>query len=369
MSDDARACEHAVDLELVHNLTHQSAPVLALAVLALPPLLAINWAGLHHTRVTVWIAAVTGPIIVIVALCRQWVRHEGNRWPVRHLDAALAGLAAVGGAAWGSVPLLLVDRDPGAPMVHFAIAPCIAATGLLVPGFAWRPWVWPALAVSCWGTYTIAMATMLTRNTAALVACGWLVAGASAMTYRRVRRVMVSSVRLRHENAELIVRLGHDATHDPLTGLRNRAGFFAAAGALAETCRARGAELTVLFVDLDRFKAVNDTHGHHAGDRVLAVVAERLEAGLPPPVLVARLAGDEFVAAIPGPPPPGEALAALDTSLRDPIALDDTTVQIGATFGVATGRGAAIDLDALLAASDEVMLRGKRFRTEARRIA
>ena len=148
-----------------------------------------------------------------------------------------------------------------------------------------------------------------------------------------------------------------------------RAGFFTEAGMLAEGCRSTGEELTIVFVDLDRFKAVNDRYGHSAGDRVLTVVAERLVDGLPPEALVARLAGDEFVAAITGPPPPAEVLAALGAALRRPIPLGGTTVEIDATFGIDTERGAATDLDALLASSDEMMLARKRFRAEPRRSA
>lgn len=367
--DTQRTCERAIDLELVRNLTYQSAPVLALAMLAGPPMLAIDWAALDHRRVALWATIVALPLVLIFDSCRRWLRAGGQRPSARRLDTRLAVLAAIGGACWGGVPLLIAERDPGAPIVYLALAPCIAATGLLLPGFAWRPWVWPALAVSCWGTFTIVMATMLTRHTAAIMICGWLIAAASWAMYRIVRRTMVAAVLLRHENAELISRLGHDATHDPLTGLRNRAGFFTEAGMLAEGCRSTGEELTIVFVDLDRFKAVNDRYGHSAGDRVLTVVAERLVDGLPPEALVARLAGDEFVAAITGPPPPAEVLAALGAALRRPIPLGGTTVEIDATFGIDTERGAATDLDALLASSDEMMLARKRFRAEPRRSA
>jgi diguanylate cyclase (GGDEF)-like protein len=90
-------------------------------------------------------------------------------------------------------------------------------------------------------------------------------------------------------------RLQHDAFHDPLTGLPNRALFMDRLGmAIAHAKRRLSYTFAVLFIDLDRFKNVNDSLGHSAGDELLIAVARRLESCLRPGDTVARLGGDEF---------------------------------------------------------------------------
>jgi Amt family ammonium transporter len=91
-------------------------------------------------------------------------------------------------------------------------------------------------------------------------------------------------------------KLQHDALHDTLTGLPNRALFLDRLNlAFSRRSRSRGQNCGVLFLDLDRFKEINDTMGHAAGDELLKAVAERLRAALRPQDTAARLGGDEFV--------------------------------------------------------------------------
>jgi diguanylate cyclase (GGDEF)-like protein/PAS domain S-box-containing protein len=96
-------------------------------------------------------------------------------------------------------------------------------------------------------------------------------------------------------------RLQHEATHDALTGLPNRAHFMKR---LDEAMRKRRANpkymVSVLFIDLDRFKYVNDSLGHFIGDELLVAIAQRLNASMRPPDMVARLGGDEFVVLVEG---------------------------------------------------------------------
>ncbi|HEY2847103.1 MAG TPA: EAL domain-containing protein, partial [Pyrinomonadaceae bacterium] len=96
-------------------------------------------------------------------------------------------------------------------------------------------------------------------------------------------------------------QLQHDATHDALTGLPNRAFFMARLGeALARSREFTGHKVTVLFIDLDRFKYVNDSLGHLIGDELLKTIAVRLRDCMRPSDLVARLGGDEFTILVQG---------------------------------------------------------------------
>jgi diguanylate cyclase (GGDEF)-like protein len=129
-------------------------------------------------------------------------------------------------------------------------------------------------------------------------------------------------------------RLVERATHDSLTGLANRAGLHEFIDArLADDLRA---PFTVLFVDLDRFKEVNDSMGHQIGDELLRTIGKRLQQRVPANAFVARPGGDEFVLVVRGPPASADELAhALCSELAQPIELGGRTVAVGASIGLA----------------------------------
>lgn len=96
-------------------------------------------------------------------------------------------------------------------------------------------------------------------------------------------------------NFRMRQRLHRQASTDALTGLANRAGWERAAGELYADAIRAGAPVSIAFFDVDRFKAINDTHGHAAGDAVLEALASVLRERLPPRAQAARLGGEEFV--------------------------------------------------------------------------
>jgi len=127
--------------------------------------------------------------------------------------------------------------------------------------------------------------------------------------------------------------LRHQATHDPLTGLANRAMFNERLAEVAEDGR-----VGVLFLDLDRFKLVNDTLGHEFGDEVLRAVSERLEEAVEDPVLVSRFGGDEFIVLVPKVDGPEDLVRVgeeLLTALTVPYTVRDHRVVLRASVGAA----------------------------------
>ena len=154
-------------------------------------------------------------------------------------------------------------------------------------------------------------------------------------------------------------KLAHERNVDALTGLLNRRALVERAAQLFLAPTAHGGEFVVLFADLDGFKAVNDTHGHHVGDRVLSAVAGRIAEIVRGVDLVARYGGDEFILILPSTTlDAGEMVAQRVRQAIDDWASDngiDVSVSIG--LGKYPDHGA--DLEAVIAAVDKAMYRSK----------
>ena len=151
----------------------------------------------------------------------------------------------------------------------------------------------------------------------------------------------------------------HDALHDPLTGLANRELF--ARRVAAETNR--GTPAAVVLVDLDRFKEVNDTLGHHAGDQLLVEVGRRLAATLRSGDTVARLGGDEFGLLLPGLDDPADArelVQRVSDALSAETVVEGVTLAVEASCGIAMHPADAADVETLLTCADAAMYQGKR---------
>ncbi|MEO8259524.1 MAG: EAL domain-containing protein [Acidobacteriota bacterium] len=149
------------------------------------------------------------------------------------------------------------------------------------------------------------------------------------------RELRESSIRRQRELAEQ--RLTHLAYHDVLTDLPNRALLFDRLGQSVLTARRNGNPFTLLVLDLDRFKEINDTMGHQAGDRLLQLVGSRLRGTLREADTVARLGGDEFALILPSTDVEGAVLAARKVlqELAAPLIVDGRTLAIRASVGIA----------------------------------
>ena len=153
----------------------------------------------------------------------------------------------------------------------------------------------------------------------------------------------------------------HQALHDSLTGLANRELFRRVAEQELTRSRAYpGAGGALVLVDLDHFKEVNDTLGHHAGDHLLAVVAQRLSESLRTDDTVARLGGDEFGIVLPGSgrEETVELLRRVRRELCEPVTIEHTTLSVEASFGVCFLEDAD-SVEGLLQHADVAMYRGK----------
>ncbi|MBB4285687.1 EAL domain-containing protein [Roseospira goensis] len=148
------------------------------------------------------------------------------------------------------------------------------------------------------------------------------------------------------------------ATHDPLTGLPNRALIQSRVENALLRSRRQSESVAVLFVDLDGFKEINDTHGHSAGDQVLTTTAQRLIETVRPGDTVSRIAGDEFVVLCEHVNTPIAISAVADrilSALRRPFPIDGTSVYVTASIGIAVGHGATHTMEDIFRAADTAM--------------
>lgn len=163
-----------------------------------------------------------------------------------------------------------------------------------------------------------------------------------------------------HTQSESYRRLRQMAMHDGLTALPNRTSFIEE---LEQRFRIKGGYpcMAVVMMDLSRFKVVNDTYGHQAGDQLLVALAARLTAMLRPGECIARLGGDEFAAVVSYDDRADfdDFLTRLCAACDAPFVFDRFTATIGANIGVALARHDGFDADALLAKADLAMYRAK----------
>lgn len=157
-------------------------------------------------------------------------------------------------------------------------------------------------------------------------------------------------------------RVKEAAQHDPLTGLPNRALIFEYASHLLAAAGRQHSRGALLFIDLDRFKQVNDLYGHEVGDRLLREVAQRMKSCVRHEDLIGRLGGDEFVIVLPylgrGYSAPTVARHVID-ALSHPFHFDGLELSISASIGISFYPQHGGDIDILLHRADLAMYRAK----------
>ena len=152
------------------------------------------------------------------------------------------------------------------------------------------------------------------------------------------------------------------ATHDYLTGMPNRVLLYDRLEQALARFHRYGQPVALLYLDLDRFKPVNDAYGHHVGDKVLQKISDRIDAVIRDTDTAARIGGDEFCLLIEGIGDVAllEAVAErLIAAISEPIEVDGATAEVGASIGLVAVDESCAEADSLMALADEAMYRAK----------
>ena len=191
------------------------------------------------------------------------------------------------------------------------------------------------------------------------------VALAFLVAWLTLRQIALKSRQVEQQLIELKISraaLKEEATHDALTGLANRRLFYDRLQQAIRRAHRHGGKAGILFIDLDRFKEINDHHGHHVGDAVLTEVAKRLTSGIRESDSVARLGGDEFVVLLDGVQGREDCLAAalkIEHELGKDRCFFGLDLEITATIGQALYPDDGENEDELIRAADAAMYRMK----------
>nr|WP_044955485.1 bifunctional diguanylate cyclase/phosphodiesterase [Streptomyces clavuligerus] len=311
-----------------------------------------------------WVPA--GLVSLAVVTLVGTVRRQRRRHGVLHGSADLLGIGAAALVldAFGVRPTVETPWEPldwgigAAPEVLLAAAAYLGVSRLLL---------WYALAPQGGGLPTIARTALLRQGLVAVALLGIapLICVVAVALPLLLPLFAVPLIAL--DSTLWIARArAEEQLRDPLTGLPNRQWLLERTWAALEEAESNGTRSALVLIDLDRFRSVNDTLGHLAGDRLLLQIAHRLRHALPRGAEAARLGGDEFAVLLPAADSITSAQRVarqLAGELSSPLDLDGLTLVLEASAGVAVFPEHALDAEGLLRRADVAMYQAKRDRT------
>ncbi|MEV7725762.1 bifunctional diguanylate cyclase/phosphodiesterase [Streptomyces sp. NPDC087917] len=303
--------------------------------------------------------------LAVVSLVGAARRH---RWR----QGLLHGAVDILGIGAGALVLLLFDRVPTVEEPWLPDTWGLATVPeIVLAAFAYlsvtRLLLWFSLAPRGGGLPTVARGALIRQGLVAAALLGiapliCVVAGS-----RPVLLPLFAVPLIALDSTLWIARArAEEQLRDPLTGLPNRQWLLERAWSALDEAERSGTRAALVLIDLDRFRAVNDTLGHLAGDRLLLQIADRLRQALPPDAEAARLGGDEFAVLLPVADSTTSAQRVarnLVAELSSPLDLDGLTLVLEASAGLAVFPDHALDAEGLLRRADVAMYQAKRDRT------
>jgi diguanylate cyclase (GGDEF)-like protein len=316
-----------------------------------------------------FVAAVTcADVIMFVVARRYFAARRAERTP-----STWAGPLAVAaiGAAWGSLAVFgLPDGNHVQLRAVYLLFVCGTSATYVVGAAARRSYYFasqtPMLVLVAGGF--LLSGDRVTRMLAFAVPVYFILMTA---LHHDVHQLVISEVQLRAQNEQAAEQLldanstlVRQALRDELTGLANRAAFLDDLDTAVARARQQGATVAVLYLDIDRFKVVNDSLGHASGDELLVSVAHRLRAVMRSNDLVARLGGDEFTILLEQLHHADEPFAIAQrvaSVFQRPFTVNGRPIHVTASIGLATNLYVSDDAEALLSEADAAQYRAKQL--------
>ena len=322
------------------------------------------------TSLLAWLGLFAAVWCLSLVLLQRVIRQGCD--PLRH-QGQLQGVAMADGAAWGLVVPLLATQDPMLDL--WLIVVLCGVVSVNMPTYITWPQAFRAMLGALWFSLALSFLSLPLLNSpramewAPQLMLGLLVYfGLLVYTMSQISRRARAGIGMQLDNAAMaaqlqqaLAQMAQQATTDALTGQLNRRALDALRQGLAEESEHRDRHFSVLMLDIDHFKQINDTHGHGVGDAALCGVAQRVAGALRTGDRCARYGGEEFVVVLPH---PGLAQA-MEVAERIRQALAQTPLPteppltVTASIGVAASQP-GVNLPSLMAAADEAVYAAKR---------
>ncbi|MFD6173707.1 putative bifunctional diguanylate cyclase/phosphodiesterase [Streptomyces coeruleorubidus] len=310
-----------------------------------------------------WVPAgmVSLTVVVLVGIARR------NRWRQGILHGAVDLLGIGAGAlvlgVFGSVPSVESPSDPDSWTLYTAPEVVLVAVSYLA---VTRVLLWYLYAPRP-GLPTVARTALVRQGLVAIALLGIAPLVCVVAVAKPILLPLFSIPLIALDSTLWIARArAEEQLRDPLTGLPNRQWLLERIWTALDDAERIDARAALMLIDLDRFRSVNDTLGHLAGDRLLLQIADRLRLALPRGAEAARLGGDEFAVLLPVADSTTSATRVarnLVAALSSPLDLDGLTLVLEASAGVAVFPDHALDAEGLLRRADVAMYQAKRDRT------
>lgn len=311
-----------------------------------------------------WVAAglVSLTVVVLVGIARR------HRWRQGILHGAVdilgIGAGALLLAACGPIPSVERPWTPDSWTVYTGPQVVLVAVAYLA---VTRVLLWYLHAPRSGGLPTVARTALVRQGLVAVALLGIAPLICVVAVAKPILLPLFAIPLIALDSTLWIARArAEEQLRDPLTGLPNRQWLLERIWTALDDAERIGARAALMLIDLDRFRSVNDTLGHLAGDRLLLQIAERLKLALPRGAEVARLGGDEFAVLLPVADSTTSAsriARGLVSDLGSPLDLDGLTLVLEASAGVAVFPDHALDAEGMLRRADVAMYQAKRDRT------